>query len=142
MPGDEINLGGVDQDLVLRGLEAQDIGDVAGWDGVVVRLKLDITVWAADPQRHFGAVIGMKRQGLKRFLGKELQGSVPGRVMDMQIGLLFEPPPGSGSEIVQILEVSSIEQIAFYILKRGLNFTLGVVSRLHKVRNTESNFFG
>jgi hypothetical protein len=72
MPGDEFNLGGVDQDLVLRCLEAQDIGDVAGWDGVVVRLKLDITVWAADPQGDFGAVIGMKRQGLKRFLGKEL----------------------------------------------------------------------
>ena len=72
MVGDELNLGGVDQDLVLRCLEAQDVGDVAGGDGVAVRLKLDRAVWPAEPQRHFGAVIGMKGQGLKRFLGKEL----------------------------------------------------------------------
>ena len=61
MPGDEFNLGGVDQDLVLRCLEAQDIGDVAGRNGVVVCLKFDVPIWPADPQRHFGAVIGMKR---------------------------------------------------------------------------------
>ena len=63
---------------------------------------------AADPKRHFGAVIGMNRQGLKRFLGKELQRSVPGRVVDMQIGLLFEPPPGYGPKVFEVLEVSSI----------------------------------
>ena len=66
----------------------------------------------------------MKGQGLKRLLGKELQGSVPGRIMDMQIGLLFEPPPGSGPKVFEVLEVSSIEQIAFYILKRRLDFPL------------------
>jgi len=108
MPGDELNLGGVDPDLVLRCLEAQDVGDVAGGDGVVVRLKLDVAVWPADPQGYFGAVIGMKRQGLECFLGKELQGRVPGRVVDMQIGLLFEPPPGSGLEVFEVLKVSSV----------------------------------
>jgi len=61
MVGDELNLGRVDQDLMFRGLEAQDVGDIAGGDGVAVRLKLDITVWAADPKRHFGTVIGMNR---------------------------------------------------------------------------------
>ncbi len=49
MPGDEINLWGVNQDLVLRGLEGQDVGDIAGRDGIVVGLKLDIVVWPADP---------------------------------------------------------------------------------------------
>ena len=124
MPGDELNLGAVDQDLLLRGLEAQDVGDMAGGNGVEVRFKLNEPVWIADPQGHFGAVIGMKGQRLKRFLSKEFQGSVPGRVMDMQIGLLFEPPPGSGPEVFEILEVSSIEQIAFYVLKRRLDFPL------------------
>ena len=108
MVGDELNLRGVDQDLMFRGLEAQDVSDVAGRDGVVVRLKLDVPVWAADPKRHFGAIIGMKRQGLKCFLGKELQGSVPGRVVDMEIGFLFEPPLGSGPEVLEVLKVSSI----------------------------------
>jgi len=108
MPGDEFDLRSVDQDLMFRGLEAQDVGDVAGGDGVVIRLKLDITVWAADPKRHFGAVIGMKGQRLQRFLRKELQGSVPGRVVDMEIGFLFEPPPGSGPKVLHILEVSSV----------------------------------
>jgi hypothetical protein len=66
----------------------------------------------------------MKRQGLKHLLGKELQRSMPGRVVDMQIGLVFEPPPGSGPEIFEILKVSSIEQIAFHILERRLDFPL------------------
>lgn len=124
MPGDEIHLGTVDQDLVLRGLEAQNVGDMLGRDGVMVCLKLNEPVWSTDAQRHFGAVIGMKGQGLKRLLGKELQGSVPGRVVKMEIGLLFEPPSGSGPEIVEILEVSSIEQIAFHVLERCLDLSL------------------
>jgi hypothetical protein len=41
MPGDKLNLGAIDQDLVLRCLEAQDVGDVGGGDGVVVGLKLN-----------------------------------------------------------------------------------------------------
>ena len=83
MPGDEFNLRAVDQDLLLRGLEAQDVGDVLGRDGVMVRFKLNEPVWTTDSKRHFGGVIGMKGQRLKRLLGKELQGSVPGRIMDM-----------------------------------------------------------
>ena len=142
MPGDERNLGSVDQDLGLRCLEAQDIGDVAGRDGVVVRLKLNEAVWPAEPQRHFGTVIGMKGQGSKRFLGKELQRSMPGCIVDMEIGLLFEPPPCSGPEVLEVLKVSSAKQIAFHILERRLNFPLGVVRQLHKVRNMRSDFFG
>ena len=41
MPGDEHNLRAIDQDLMLRGLEAQDVGDMLGRDGVMVRLKLN-----------------------------------------------------------------------------------------------------
>jgi hypothetical protein len=67
----------------------------------------------------------MKRQGLKRFLGKELQGSVSGRVVDMQIGFLFEPPPGSDLEVFEVLEVSSAKQVAFYVLKWRFNFPFG-----------------
>ena len=136
MPGDEFNLGAVDQDFLLRGLETQDIGDVLGRDGVVVRLKLNEPVWTADPKRHLGAVIGMKWQRLKRLLGKEFQGSVPGRVVDMQIRLLFQPPPGDGPEVFEILEVSSIEQIPFYVLKRCLNFSF----RLSPPRSARNGF--
>jgi len=121
MPGDEFNLGAVDQDFLLRGLETQDIGDVLGRDGVVVRLKLNEPVWAADPKRHLGGVIGMKGQRLKGLLGKQFQGSVPGRVVDMQVRLLFEPPPAGGPEVFKILKVSSIEQVPFYKFKWCLN---------------------
>ena len=71
MAGDEINLGSVDQDLVLRGLETQDVGDVLGRDGVIVRFKLNESVRIADPKGHFGAVVGMKRKRLKPLLSKE-----------------------------------------------------------------------
>jgi hypothetical protein len=108
MPGKELNLGAIDQDLMLRGLEAQDVGDVGGRDGVMVGLKLNESVWIADSKGHFGAVIGMKGQRLKRLLDKELQRSVPGGVVDMQIGFFFEPPPGYDSKVFEVLEVSSI----------------------------------
>ena len=67
----------------------------------------------------------MKGQGLKGFLGKELQRSVLGRVVDMQIGLLFEPPPGSGPEVFKVLKVSSVEEVSFYVLKRRFDLPLG-----------------
>jgi len=121
MPGDEFNLRTVDQDLFLLGFEAQDIGDVVGRDGVVVRLKLNEPVWTADPKRHLGGVIGMQGQRLKGLLGKPFQGSVPGRVVDMQVRLLFEPPPAGGPEVFKILKVSSIEQVPFYKFKWCLN---------------------
>lgn len=54
---------------------------------------------------------------------------MPGRIVDMQIGLLLEPPPSDGPKIFEVLEVSSIEQIAFYILKRCLNFPLRLEAR-------------
>jgi len=62
--------------------------------------------------------------------------------MDVQVGLLFEPPPGHGSKVFQILEVSSIQEIPFNVLKRSLNFSLGAVRQLHNVTNLRSNFFG
>ncbi len=71
MLDDELKLGAVDEDLLIRRLEAQDISDVLGRDGVIIRFKLNESVWIADPKGDFGAVIGMKGQRLKRFLGKE-----------------------------------------------------------------------
>ena len=44
--------------------------------------------------------------------------------MDVQVGLLFEPPPGDPPEVFQILELSSIEEIAFDVLKRHLDLPL------------------
>ena len=127
MPGKELNLRAVDQNLMLRGLETQDIGDVLGRRGVVVRLKFDEPVRATDSKRHLGAVIGVQGQKLKGLLGKQFQGSVPGRVVDMQVRLLFEPPPAGAPEVFKILKVSSIEQVPFYKFKGRLNlpFRLG-----------------
>jgi len=71
MPGNEINLGTIDQDFLLRGLEAQNVGDVLGRDGVMVRFKLNEAIWVADPKSYLGAIIGMKGQRLKPLLGKE-----------------------------------------------------------------------
>ena len=49
VPGDEIDLGTIDQDLVFRRLEAQDIGDIAGRHGVPVRFEGDKPFRVADP---------------------------------------------------------------------------------------------
>ena len=124
MSSDELNLRRINQDLLLRSLEAQNVGDMAGGNGVEIRFKLNKPVTTADAQCHLRAVIRMKGQRLKGFLGKEFQRGMPGRVMDMEIGLLFQPPPGSGPEVLEILEVSSIEPIAFHILERCLDFPL------------------
>jgi len=71
MAGKEINLRRVDQNFVLCGLKTQNVSDVLGRDGVIVRFKLNESVRIADPKGHFGAVVGMKRKGLKPLLSKE-----------------------------------------------------------------------
>jgi len=109
---------------------------VLGRNGVVVRLKLDEPIRSADPKRHFGAVVRMKGQRLKRLLGKELQRSAPGRIVDMQIRFLLEPPPGLSPEVFKVLKVSSIEQIPFDVLKGCLNFPF----RLSPARPARNGF--
>lgn len=47
---------------------------------------------------------------------------MPGCIMDVQIGLLFKPPLGCGPKVLQILEVSSIEEIALDVFEGGFNF--------------------
>ena len=44
--------------------------------------------------------------------------------MDVQVGLLFEPPPGDRPKVFQILELSSIKEIAFDVFKRCLDLPL------------------
>jgi hypothetical protein len=127
---------------LLRGLEVQDVGDVLGRDGVMVRFKLNEAIWVADPKSYLRTIIGMKGQGLKPLLGKELQGRVPSGVVDMEISFLLEPPPGRSPKIFQILKVSSIEEIPFYVFEGSFNFPLGAVRQLHNVTNLRSNFFG
>ena len=60
MAGKEFNLRAVDQDLVLCGLQRQDVSDVLGRGGVMIRFKLNEPICIADPQGHFRGVIGMK----------------------------------------------------------------------------------
>jgi hypothetical protein len=59
----------------------------------------------------------MKGQGLKPLLDKELQWSTPSRIVDMEVRLLLEPPPSDSPKVFEVLEVSSIEEIAFNVFK-------------------------
>ena len=68
MPGDAVDLGAVDEDLLLGRLEAQDVGDVVRGHGVPVRLEGDKPFGVADPQGHFRGIVGMARQGLELLL--------------------------------------------------------------------------
>jgi hypothetical protein len=49
VPCDAIDLGAIDEDLLVRRLEAQDISDVARGHGVPVRLEADKPFGVADP---------------------------------------------------------------------------------------------
>ena len=91
---------------------------------VIVRFKLNESVWIADPKGYFGAVIGMRGKGLKPLLRKEFQRSVSGRIMNVEIRFLLEPPPGDRPKVFQILELSSIKEIAFDVSKRCLDLPL------------------
>lgn len=53
MMSDELDLGVVDHDLLLRRLEAQYVCDVAGGHGVPVRLKFDEPLGVTDAQGYF-----------------------------------------------------------------------------------------
>lgn len=46
--------------------------------------------------------------------------------MDMDIAFIFHPPPGTISDIVDILKFSGIQKIVFDILKRRLDLSFGL----------------
>jgi len=53
MMRDTLKLGVVDQNLLLRRLDAQDVGDIAGVHGVPVRFKFDESLSVTDAQGYF-----------------------------------------------------------------------------------------
>ena len=71
----------------------------------------------------------MQRQGLKRrvlLFHKQLYRGALRGVMDMQIGLLFKPPPGRGPQVFHVLKVPPAEQVFLHIVKRGFDLPLGL----------------
>ena len=126
MTDDEVELRRVDQDLSLGGLHGQDVGHMLVRDGITVGLELDVSFKIADPERHFGAVIGMERQGRKGWqllFEKEFQGRSAGCIMLVAIAFLAQPPAGTGPEIIEILKLSAAQKISLHVLKGTLDFS-------------------
>ena len=129
MPADTVELRGIDQNLLFRCLYAQDVGDMAGRHGVPVRFELDTAVVPADPQGDFGGVVRMKRQDLQRrlfLLHKQVDGGALRGVVDVQVGLLPEPPPCRGPQVLHVLKLPSCQQVALDILKRRFDLSFGL----------------
>jgi hypothetical protein len=121
----------IDEDFMLGGLESEYIRHILVWYRVEVGIELKKAVDPANPQGHFRRVIMMKGQWLKGILllfHKQFQRGTTGGVMDMLVRLFPEPPPGGCPQIIQILKYPTIEQILFYIVKRGFYFSLGLGS--------------
>ena len=116
MTDDEVQLRRVDQDLLLGGLQGQDVGHLLVRDRIAVGLELEVPFQIADPEGHFRTVIGMERQGRQggQFLfEKEFQGRPAGGFMPVAIAFLTQPPAGTGPEIIGILELAAAQEIPF-----------------------------
>lgn len=129
MPGQDFQVRTVEEDLLFRGLEAQNIADVPGGHRVPVGFKLRETIRPADHQPDLGRVVGESREGLQGALlrlEKKLQRRSFGSVVAMKVGLLSKPPFRCRLEIREILELPAVEQVALDILKRPLHLALGL----------------
>ena len=69
----------------------------------------------------------MKRQGIesaKLPLHEKLDDHAAGGLMEMRVGPVGHPPPRHGPEIIQVLKLARVEEIALNELKRLLHFSL------------------
>lgn len=119
----------IEQDFPVHGLQAQNVGDIAGGHRVKVCLELYQPIGPTDHQRHFGRVIRESRQGLQGGLfrlEKKVEGGAFRGVMAMLVRLFLEPPSRHGLKVLQALEGSSIQEVPFDILEGRLHFSLGL----------------
>ena len=124
--GDELQLRAVDEDLVLGGLDRQDVGRVAGGNRIEVGFELHHPVVPADPQRHFGRIVGARREGLEMrlFQDEPFEGRLACGVVDVLVALLGQPPLGGPAQIVQVLELPTAQQVGLDVAKRRLDLPL------------------
>jgi len=58
--GDQLDVGTVNEDLMVGGLERKDIADVFIGHGVAVGFKFYEAIQRTDPQRNLAAIVGMR----------------------------------------------------------------------------------
>jgi hypothetical protein len=143
--GDKLKFWAITADLLLGGLQDKDFGHILIGNGIEVGLKLEEPIHAAHSVGYLGAIVGVlgQRQQSRLFLlGEELADDPSGRFMNTAVTLFSYPPPGHGPQMLKVLELSAVEEIALDILKGSLDFSFGIVHQLHQVQNVRSNFFG
>jgi hypothetical protein len=127
MMGHHLDLGAIDEHVLLGGFQGEDIGHILVGDGVAIGFKIQEPIDAANPQGHFGGIVIVKGQGLKSasfLLHEELKRRAMGRFMDMFVGSVPEPPLSRGLQVIEILERACVEEVFLYILEGRLDFSL------------------
>ena len=129
MPCQELEFRAVDQDLFLRGLDAENVRDMARRHGIPVGLEKNESIRTAEAQSDFRGVIGACRKRLQGglfLLEKQFERGTPGRVVNMPIGLFRKPPARHSSQIFQVGKLATAQEIPLDIFEGGFDFSLGL----------------
>ena len=100
-------------------------------DRIAVGLEVEVSLHVAHPERHFRAVVRMKRQRREcrqLLFQEEFQRRSAGRLVQMQVAFLREPPSRATSKVFQILELTAAQEVSLHVLEGALDLTLGLGS--------------
>src|SRR5512135_2399390 len=128
MPGDLLDLGTVNDHLVLRDPHWEHGPNVPPGHGVAVLTVGDQTLDVDRAVDHRPDVIGLYRQRdqVRQFLLMQLQGCLARVPQFTDVGDVGQPPGSGLIELVETLEAATIKQTCFYICKWSLDFPLGL----------------
>jgi len=134
----------VDEDLVLRDADGQDLGDVIVGYGVAVAVHGDEAVDAADAVEDTGRVVRVGRQGPQQraLLGEHLQLGPAGGLVEPGVADGVLPLGELATHVVEVAKAAAVEEAPFELPETTLDPRLGKGSRLQRIGRMRARSFG
>ena len=126
MPGDLLDLGTVDDQLVFGDPHGQHLPDVLPGHGILVLTVFDVAFAIDRTINHLRRVVGMARQRnqVRLLFRVQLDRTPLGLPVNAHVGDFRQPTPRRLIEVVQRAELTAIEQVHFHVVERPLHFPL------------------
>jgi len=125
---DAAQVGGVDEELVLRDADGQEVGHMLVGHGVAVAVPRDEAVDAAHAVDDARGVVGVRGQGHERglLIGKQLERAAPQLLVLAHVTDLVLPRAELGAKVVDVAEAAAVEEAPLELPKTALDARLVV----------------
>lgn len=112
MPGDQLEISGIDEDLGLGHTHREDVGDVVVGDGVAVAVDGDEAVDAAHPVDDTGGIVGVggQRPQVWLLLGESLDRCRRALLAAALVANATDPHRQLGAHVLEIAEATPVEK--------------------------------